>query len=64
MAKKQENKEDNPKKGKVRLVRKDAAGGYIDVDPEHAERILALEKSIGVNIHEIETSSGSDKETI
>lgn len=39
-------------KGKIRLYRLDAIGGYADFDANHAERILALESKMDARTYE------------
>lgn len=54
-------KDPGPQKGFVRLKRETISGGYIDLPKEDAERLLALEKSLGVKYYVTdESNDGTD----
>jgi hypothetical protein len=60
MIAKKNNDKSGPIDGFVRLTRTDAQGGYTDVPKEDVKRLLDVEKAIGVQIHVLEESNGTE----
>lgn len=59
-------KDPGPQKGYTRLMRRSVIGGFIDLPKSDADRLLALEESMGVKNYETNesndgTDSGADK---
>lgn len=59
MAKTESKQANRPEKGYVRLERIDAEGGFLDVPKKKAEKMLALEKRLGIKNY-IESDSNGD----
>lgn len=64
MAKSKEQSQQGPEKGYVRLIKTGADGGFLDYPEKDVQRLLSLEKRLGVENYILPASdgdSGSDE---